>query len=490
MERTPASDGQPPASGCPEFHGEIRARAQARRVVVVGIEPADQPALGGALESDDCYQVTWVSTAESLARLPQQRLPHLILVALREVLRVNATGETGLASLEALRRVLPGSAWTVPVIAVLPDGASEADIERLQDLPDFLTPPFRAAEVRGRVRRLLERERARNPAETVARVVETLGLETLWGESVAFSGIKARLPVVARADTTVLVSGETGTGKEMVARTLHYLSPRAHAPFLPVDCGAIPVDLFENELFGHRRGAFTDARSAETGLVAEAEGGTLFLDEVDAIPLPAQTTLLRFLQSQTYRPLGGAAVQRANVRVIAATNADLEARIAEGTFRKDLYYRLDIIPLALPPLRERPGDVPLLARHFLDKWAPTGDRDRWEFAPECLDLLAAYAWPGNVRELENLVHQIVATTPPGVIGCGLLPSRIARSRVSRAAPSFREAKAAAIAAFEREYVSRLFTAANGNVTRAAQAAGQDRRVFGRLIKKHRIKMAS
>jgi DNA-binding NtrC family response regulator len=448
-------------------------------VLVTGAGPSERDGLSTALEPDDAYQVTWAATAEAVLAVLGRSLPQVIVVVLGEADRQRP--------LDGIARILPAHLPLVPVVAVLPDGAAPDDVQRLSELADVLLPPFRALEVRGRLRRLLDRERARRRAETSARVAESLGLDTLAGVAPAFVGVKSKLPVIARSDATVLVSGETGTGKEMMARAVHYLSPRARGPFLPVDCGAIPVDLFENELFGHRRGAFTDARSNEAGLVAEAEGGTLFFDEVDTIPLAGQTKLLRFLQSQTYRPLGSATVRRADVRIIAATNADLEAAVAAGAFRKDLYYRLNIIPLWLPPLRERRGDVPLLARHFLDKWAPAEGRQRWSFATEALEDLAAYDWPGNVRELENLVHQIVATAPPGAIGSDLLPPRIAQSPASPAARGFREAKAEAVAMFERDYAARLLAECAGNVTRAARAAGQDRRVFGRLVKKYGIK---
>ncbi|HSB70757.1 MAG TPA: sigma 54-interacting transcriptional regulator, partial [Candidatus Methylomirabilis sp.] len=259
-----------------------------------------------------------------------------------------------------------------------------------------------------------------------------------------------------------------------------------HAPFLPVNCGAIPTELLENELFGHRRGAFTDARTSAPGLIAEAEGGTLFLDEIDTIPLLAQVKVLGFLQHKTYRSLGGPRFQQADVRIIAATNVDLEARVKDGAFREDLYYRLNIIPISLPPLRERREDIPLLARHLLGKYVSAEDHGSWQFAGEFFQALRGYAWPGNIRELENLIQQIVATGSPGVIGPEALPPRFHRGLPAPPPVTFREAKAEAIAAFEREYASDLLSAYGWNISRAARAAQKDRRAFGRLVKKYNI----
>jgi DNA-binding NtrC family response regulator len=312
------------------------------------------------------------------------------------------------------------------------------------------------------------------------------GVREIVGEEPHFATIKAKLPLIANAEATVLATGETGTGKEVIARAIHYLSRRTHAPFLCVNCGAIPTNLFESEVFGHRRGAFTDARTSVPGLISEAEGGTVFLDEVDAIPLLAQVKLLHFLQDKVYRPLGAANSQRADVRIIAATNSDLEAKVAAGEFREDLYYRLNIITIALPPLRERRRDIPLLARYFLTKYASAESRRSWEFAPGVLEMFQSYPWPGNIRELENMIQQIVALLSPGMIRVEDLPPRLRPRTSVVSAKSFREAKARSVAGFEQEYAARLLAEHGGNITRAAQAAGKDRRAFARLVKKYGI----
>ncbi len=281
----------------------------------------------------------------------------------------------------------------------------------------------------------------------------------------------------------MLITGATGTGKELCARAIHYLSPRAGQPFVPVNCGAIPVELVENELFGHERGAYTGAAHAQHGLIHEARGGTLFLDEIDCLPLMAQTKLLRFLQDHEYRPLGSARVRRADVRVIAASNVDLEEAVREGRVRRDLYYRLNIIQLVLPPLRERREDIPLLARHFLAEYAAEFDRPAADISPDAMQALVSYDWPGNVRELEHTIERAVMLCGAEVLGGGdiVLPGR-----GGAADESFRQAKARVVADFEKSYVEHLLVSHEGNISGAARAAHKNRRAFWQLIRKHRI----
>ncbi len=452
------------------------------RLVVSSISAeADSEAarqLRAILEREADWQVRWVADASEFPAILRRHPPALIIALLPR------NGGGGV--LEALLALLSSVRLSVPIVPMLAEGTSPEHFSHLTQFADFLLAPFRPEEVRTRLQRVLERTRVENMAVTCAQVTARTGLDAIVGEEQALIAIKAKLPAIARAEATALISGETGTGKEMIARAIHYLSHRAHAPFLPVNCGAIPTELFENELFGHKPGAFTDARTAAPGMIAEAEGGTLFLDEVDTIPLLAQVKLLRFLQQKTYRSLGGAAFQQADVRIIAATNVDLEAKVEGGAFREDLYYRLNIIPITLPPLRERRGDIPLLARHLLGKYVRPEERGAWQFSSESLELLQGYPWPGNVRELENLIQQIVAIRSPGVIGPETLPSRFRPELLEPPAATFREAKARVVAGFEREYASRLLTAYNWNITRAAQAAEKDRRAFARLIKKHGI----
>jgi DNA-binding NtrC family response regulator len=292
----------------------------------------------------------------------------------------------------------------------------------------------------------------------------------------------------ARCAVPVLIHGETGTGKELAARAIHYEGRRRDHPFVAVNCGAIPDTLVENELFGHDRGAFTDARSRCDGLIACAHGGTLFLDEIDALSPKAQVTLLRFLQDQQYRPLGGGRHQQADVRVIAATNADLANLCDQGRFRLDLYYRLCILELAMPPLRNREGDAALLASHFVARMAALHGSQARVLGLGTVRWFEEYAWPGNVRELENLVCRAVLLTDGDVIHVEP-PHRPAGASEREPDPLelvFSKAKALTLQKFERRYLASVLARAKGSVTLAAQLAGKERRAFGKLIKKHSI----
>lgn len=325
--------------------------------------------------------------------------------------------------------------------------------------------------------------------ETVTQTLkEKLGLQQLVGESPAFLAEMKKLRAVARCDVNVLISGETGTGKEVCARAIHYLSPRTHKPFIPVNCGAIPAELVENELFGHERGAFTDASTSQCGLIHEAEGGTLFLDEIDCLPALAQVKLLRFLQEKEYRRLGSTKTYQADVRIITATNSDLEETVRTGKLRRDLYYRLNVLLLTLPPLRERREDIPRLARHFLAKYAAEFNKQVTDFSADAIPALVVYEWPGNVRELEHIVEQAVVLSEQEVIH----KADIVLPRVATPVrqDSFQEAKAKVIAQFEKTYIQELLLAYQGNITRAAQAARKNRRAFWQLLRKHRIDVHS
>lgn len=321
----------------------------------------------------------------------------------------------------------------------------------------------------------------------IRRLRAALGKRMLMGESPAFLAEVCKLPTVAACDAGVLILGETGTGKELFARAIHYLSPRRDQPFVPVNCGALPMELVENELFGHERAAYTGAATAEPGLIAEAEGGTLFLDEVDSLPLAAQVKLLRFLESKEYRRLGSSQLRRADLRVVAATNAELEPAVAAGRFRRDLYYRLNIVQLHLPPLRERPGDVALLARHFLLRYARELQRGLTGFTPGALRLLTLHPWPGNVRELENTIQRavILAGGAGGLVTEADL-ALLAGAPRPPAPESFRAAKVRAVTEFERHYLESLLASCEGNVSRAARTARTDRSSFWALVKKHGI----
>jgi DNA-binding NtrC family response regulator len=318
----------------------------------------------------------------------------------------------------------------------------------------------------------------------------------LIGRSDVFKQTLTLIERVTRTDATVLITGETGTGKEVVARYIHYGGSRRSQPFIPVNCGALPDSLIENEFFGHSRGAFTDARVEQPGLVHLAEGGTLFLDEIDSLTSRAQVALLRFLEDRRFRPLGSGRELLSNVRVIAACNRSIAALCARGEFRQDLYYRIKLIELEIPPLRARVGDAAVLAEYFIVQCARRYSCAAKRLHPETLRSLDSYDWPGNVRELENLVHSEFLLTEGEEIQLPLASRRDALLQQagpcdallaeSSPVPEYRRAKAEMLARFDRVYLERVLAQAKGNVTSAARIAGKERRALGKLLKRYRI----
>lgn len=312
----------------------------------------------------------------------------------------------------------------------------------------------------------------------------------LVGRSPAFLAAFDLARRFARCGAPVLIRGSTGNGKELFARAIHYLSPRKGRPFVPVNCGALPDALIESELFGHARGAFTDARAERAGLVTAARQGTLFLDEVDSLSPRAQVALLRFLQDLEFRKVGGDAVERADVRVLAATNIDLAGEAARGRFRQDLLFRLDVLAIDLPSLAERPDDVLRLARHFLVRFAALygGQPPRLEADVEAW--LAAQDWPGNVRQLENLMHRAFVLAAGGTVRLAdVAPGAAATGRwAGGAVPSggLKAVRQREMRAFERAYLSALMSETRGNVSEAARRAGAERRALGRMLKRNGI----
>ncbi|MDX1978923.1 MAG: sigma-54 dependent transcriptional regulator [Bryobacteraceae bacterium] len=379
--------------------------------------------------------------------------------------------------LEASSRILRGHSFIV-----VTREAEPADILRLLELgaEDFVTSPLGPADVLPRLWRLLDR--LARPGKQVEGWNQT-ALRRLLGQSPAFLEQINRIPVVARCDVAVLISGETGTGKELVARAIHEMSPRASGQFVPVNCGAIPVDLVESEMFGHVRGAYTSAGTAQQGLVREAEGGTLFLDEIDSLPLLAQVKLLRFLQEKEYRPLGSPKAMHGNVRIITATNIDVEEGVRAGRIRRDLYYRLNILPIALPPLRDRTEDIPLLASHFCMHYARQFAKPVRGFTEAACEKLLLYRWPGNVRELENAVARAVALTGSGLVDA---PDLSLAGHGESGPEPFQFAKDKVVKEFERTYLEGLLIVCHGNISRAAKVARKNRRAFWELLRKHHI----
>jgi DNA-binding NtrC family response regulator len=323
-------------------------------------------------------------------------------------------------------------------------------------------------------------------AATLARARHAASSLPLVGNAHIFHEAIAPIPVIARSSRPVLIGGETGTGKELVARAIHAASDRASFPFVAVNCGSLVDTLVDDALFGHEPGAFTDARVRREGLIARAGGGTLFLDELEALSGKGQVTLLRVLEDDAFRALGSSRLEHANVRFVAATNAPLESAIKTGTFRADLYYRLCVFSINLPPLRERPEDILVLAHHFLRQHAPSDDPlpELDESARRCL---AGYHWPGNVRELENtIIRAIYLRKGTGISAADLGLSIDPALTAPPPGRTFHALKQETIATFERRYLERVMHEHRGNVTHAALATGKERRELGRLLKKHRI----
>jgi DNA-binding NtrC family response regulator len=376
-----------------------------------------------------------------------------------------------------------------PRFGIFVEGDTMWDAEIVGRCNEFLNWPCPDREIAFRLDRLYDYV---CPQSSNVDVTEQLMQLNMVGRSPAFDCAVQRIRKFAQCDAPVLIEGETGTGKELAARAIHYLSHRQSYPFIPINCGALPDNLVENELFGHEKGAYTDARTAYMGLVAQAEGGTLFLDEIEALSSKAQVTLLRFLQEQEYRPLGAHRFSKANVRVVTASNSSLFELVKNGHFRSDLMFRLNIMPLVMPPLRQRIGDIELLAEHFISSHRLQYNQPDKYLSVAARQWLNNYSWPGNVRELENLLHREFLLAEGDAIEIpldqdpALEEKRASVGLGSHENYGFNEAKARAIEAFERDYLLMLMAESHGNVTLAAKRAGKERRSLGKLLKKHRI----
>ncbi|MEA2236334.1 MAG: hypothetical protein QOC81_1058 [Thermoanaerobaculia bacterium] len=413
--------------------------------------------------------------------LEWDRVP-LESLAARPELMIVAVGAAGVLESAAFFAHLASRRVRQVVLALARADDRETLAVAIAHADDFALWPADPVEIGLRIARLMSVADP-TPREIGGRLAESVALAQLVGSDPRFLEAIRPIPLFARSEMPVLIIGETGSGKELCARALHFLSPRRDEPFIAADCSAIPDHLFENEMFGHSRGAYTDAHLDQKGLAALARKGTLFLDEIDALSPAAQGKLLRFLQEKTYRPLGSEKFLPAQATILAATNCDLDVEVREKRFRSDLYYRLNVLQLRLPPLRERRHDIPLLARHFLAAASAKMKVDR-TFSPQALRKLSAYEWPGNVRELCNLVQRAAVIAEGGVV----LPCHIEIAGASDqcASGTFRAGRTQAIQMFEREYVRDMLTRHSGNITRAAREAGQERRAFGRLVKKYRL----
>jgi two-component system nitrogen regulation response regulator NtrX len=442
-----------------------------RRILLVDDEPAIRQSLGGVLE-DEGYAVTSVGTGE--ACLDALAAGEFELVLLDIWL-------PGMDGMEALARVQEIPAAERPVAVMISGhGSIEAAVKATKlGAFDFLEKPLSIEKVSVVVKnalahRQLTLENSRLKADSGLRY-------RIIGDSVPMKALRQQLGLMAATNGRVLIYGESGTGKELVAHALHAMSPRAAQPFVEVNCAAIPEELIESELFGHVMGSFAGAREAKAGKFQKADGGTLFLDEVGDMSLRTQAKVMRVLDEQRFEPVGAAESLQVDVRVVAATNKNLEEEIERGNFREDLFYRLNVIPFFVPPLRDRTEDIPLLAEHFLREFTTAYGRKPKELTPEAYRLLAEYHWPGNVRELRNLIERIVIMNPQVRVDARHIPLNAARRQADRPLDrtgSLQEVREAA----EREYILKKLEETSGNVTRTAELLGLERSNLYRKMK--------
>ena len=417
------------------------------------------------------YDVTAVDSAQrALASIANSR-PDLVLTDLR------MEGMDGMALFDEIQASYPG----LPVIILTAHGTIPEAVGAVKrGVFGYLTKPYDAEELLRQVERALTLHGASGSMQA--------GVGQLWREDIVtrsslMEDLLAKAQRVAAGDASVLIQGDSGSGKELLARAIHRASPRANQPFVAINCGAIPETLLESELFGHTKGSFTGAIADQRGLFVAADKGTLFLDEIGDMPLPLQVKLLRVIEAREVRPIGATRSFPIDVRIVSATHRDLLREKENGTFREDLYYRLNVVNLKLPSLDERPEDIALLADYFLKKLAPRYGRDKAAFAPEALELLVKAKWPGNVRQLYNVVEQSIALCPTEIIPQTFVEQAIQVEMHEMT--SFEDARRR----FERDYLTRILKLTKGSVTQAARLARRNRTEFYKLLQRHGIEAA-
>lgn len=415
------------------------------------------------------HRVRTADSGEQALVMFQAQRPQLVITDLK------MGGMDGLALFDEIQRRAP----TLPVIVLTAHGTiPEAVDATRRGVFGFLTKPFDGKALLEQVEQAL---RLASPAGQGGGENEPWRAD-LVGGSPAIQELLERARLVAASDASVFIAGASGTGKELLARAIHLASPRAEKPFVAINCAAIPENLLESELFGHRKGAFTGATYNHKGLFLEADGGTVFLDEIGDMPLSLQAKLLRVLQERQVRPVGATQAVPVDVRVVSATHRDLDELLKSGQFREDLYYRLNVVSLALPLLAERREDIPLLANHFLQRTASRYGKPVTAFAPDAMEALVTAPWPGNVRQLQNVVEQAVALSP---VSGGLVPAALIQGALrsgDSAFTSLDEAKKV----FERDYLVRLLRLTEGSVTQAARLAQRNRTEFYKLLERHQL----
>lgn len=390
--------------------------------------------------------------------------------------------EDGIVLLEQLLRIQP----TLPVIIATAHATIESAVDATKKgAYDYLTKPFEAADLLHRIEQALEVSRLKTEVERLRTMVqERYQFDNIITVTDVMQKLLRQVAQIAVTDSTVCVYGESGTGKELIAKAIHIASRRASGPFVAINCGAIPESLLENELFGHLKGAYTGADRPKKGYLQQAEGGTLLLDEIGELPPMLQVKFLRVLEEREFYPLGSSQSVKVNIRLVAATNQDLGKLVSQGKFREDLYYRLHVLPIFLPPLRERPGDIVPLAHHFMQRFAQNLNKEVKGFTAEAMQRLMLYEWKGNVRELANVIERAVVLASTSMITPDLL--LLGRPEVQSVQETEPSTLRAARERFERKYLIQVLTSMKGNVSRAAEASGKDRAEFYRLLRKHAL----
>ncbi|CAA2101987.1 sigma 54-interacting transcriptional regulator [Variovorax paradoxus] len=437
------------------------------RLLVVDDDPDMLRLLSMRLSSAG-YQVTAVTSAETALTQLEIEHPQLVLSDVR------LPGRDGLQLFDEIRKRHP----SLPVILLTAHGTIPDAVEATaRGVFTYLTKPYDGRELLDKISQALA---LGAPATTPSKSGDDSWRSEIVSRSNRMAELLAEARMVAKSDASVLLRGDSGAGKELLARAIHKASARADRPFVAVNCGAIPEALLESELFGHMKGAFTDAHANHKGLFQQADGGTLLLDEIGDMPPALQVKLLRVLQERAVRPLGASQSIEVDVRIVSATHRDLDAAMEAGQFREDLYYRLNVVTLTLPPLSARREDIPLLANHFLQRLSTKYGKRLSGFAPEALKALTTAAWPGNVRQLFNVVEQVCALSSSPLIPLALVQRALRVPSVE--VQTYAEAKQR----FERDYLVGLLKLTDGNVADAARMADRNRTEFYRLLQKHEL----
>jgi len=455
-------------------------------VLVVDDDPSVESLVRKALSSAD---VRLASDPDSALRLLESESFDLVLAAI-----VPGTVD-GLSLLKSAQRIDP----RLPVILLAREPSVESVTAGLRmGAADYLARPLAADDLRRSAERVLAGRRLDAEHELLRRQIERpYTFEEIIGASPGMRRVYETIEQVAASNVDVLVLGETGTGKELVARAIHRRSPRSSGPFVPIDCGAIPDNLLESELFGHERGAFTGAESRRIGLLEFADGGTVFLDELGELPVLLQAKLLRTLQERRIRRVGGREEVEIDIRIVAATARDLDVMVRQGLFRQDLYYRINVVRIDLPPLRNRGDDIGLLAEFFANRHSREIGRAISGITPESYQVLRQYAWPGNVRELQNVIRRGIALSKGALIGLDDLPDEVVaaagqrggQERESGGGSGYFQLRDEHVARFERQYLTDLLTRHRGDVQAAAREAKLPRGTLYRLMKNHALDSA-